>query len=425
MIELKSTPKLAKLRRSVLVAVVGVALLLLIAVFATSRDEGLHVSAQDWPWWRGLDGSNVARGDAPVEWSATEHVIWKTDLSGHGHGTPIVHSQRVFLASADEQSKVLSLHCFDCQTGAQLWQTELQRGGLMHKSIKNSYASASAACDGQHVYYPWIAENALWLAALDMEGELIWRKRIAPFTPEHGYASSPCVYNSSVIVAGDNLGQSYVTALHRNSGKTLWQTERSSGGSYGSPVVAKLAGRDQLLLSGQNSVVSYNPDNGDVWWRCEGPGPSTIGTLAWHGDLAFATCGAEPMIAGVMAIQADSGRVAWQADAMANVPSPLIVDDRLLVTEDRGTIVCFSAESGQQLWRERLGGNFSASPVLAGDFVYLPNEAGEMFVFRAGLEFELVAKNELADGGFASPVIVGGRIYVRTNHHLYCIGEST
>ena len=157
----------------------------------------------------------------------------------------------------------------------------------------------------------------------------------------------------------------------------------------------------------------------------KGRGRARSVRVAWRGDLAYATCGAPPMIAGVMAIRADSGRVAWQADAMANVPSPLVVGDRLLVTEDRGIIVCFSAESGEELWKQRLGGNFSASPVLAGDLVYLPNEAGRMFVFRVAPEFELIAEIDLADGGFASPVIAGGRIYLRTNHHLYCIGDST
>ena len=94
------------------------------------------------------------------------------------------------------------------------------------------------------------------------------------------------------------------------------------------------------------------------------------------------------------------------------------------ITEDRGIVVCFSAESGEQLWKERLGGNFSASPVLAGDVVYLPNEAGRMFLFRVEPEFELIAEVDLQDGGFASPVIVNGRIYLRTNHHLYCIDDD-
>jgi outer membrane protein assembly factor BamB len=420
-----SPASLSRSRMIVLVVVGGVVLAALIGLASINRVPSIQVAAEDWPWWRGLDQSAVAIGSAPTQWSDTQNVVWKSDVPGRGHGTPIVQGPRVFLATADEQSKVLSLLCFDRHSGAQVWECELQRGGLMHKSIKNSYASASAACDGQQVYYPWVADGALWLAAVNLDGKILWKKRVAPFVSEHGYGSSPCLYESLVIVSSDNLGPSFVTALNRQSGEIAWQVERATGGSYGTPVVASLAGRDQLLLSGQNSVVSYNPQSGDIAWACQGPGPSTIGTLAWHGDLAFATCGAPPMIAGVMAIRADSGQLAWQAEAMANVPSPLVVGDRLLVTEDRGTIVCFSTDSGQPLWKERLGGNFSASPVLAGDRVYLPNEAGRMFVFRVGADFELLAEIDLEDGGFASPVIAGGRIYLRTNHHLYCIGDAT
>ncbi len=423
--ESKTPTKLSRSRTIALVALAGVLVAAWIGLTTIDTTAGIEVAAEDWPWWRGYDRSNVAPSSAPTHWSETENVVWKSAVPGRGHGTPIVHGGQVFLATADEKAKILSLICFDRESGKLLWQRELERDGLMHKSIKNSYASASAACDGNRVFYPWIASDALWLAAVDLRGELLWKKRVAPFASEHGYASSPCIYKSMVILSSDNLGPSFLTALERESGNTVWQAQRSTGGSYGTPVVATLAGRDQLLLSGQNSVVSYDPADGNLWWKCEGPGPSTIGTVAWRDGLAFATCGAPPMIAGVMAIRADSGRVAWQADAMANVPSPLVVGDRLLITEDRGTVVCFSAESGKQLWKQRLGGNFSASPVLAGGLVYLPNEAGRMFVFRAGEDFELISEVDLADGGFASPVIAGGRIYLRTNHHLYCIGDST
>lgn len=367
---------------------------------------------------------NVASRPAPSQWSETQNILWKVEVPGRGHGSPIVHDQSVFVATAEEQEQVLSLLCVDRATGTRQWLCELHQGEWMHKSIKNTYASASPACDGARVFYPWIADDALWLAAIDLQGQLLWKKQVAPFVSEHGYASSPCVYQSLVIIPSDNLGPSYLTAFDRKTGKLVWQVSRASGGSYASPVIASLAGRDQLLLGGQNSVVSYDPRTGQTWWQCAGPGPNTIGSVAWFEGLAFATCGTPPMIAGVMAIDADQGQLIWKADAMASVPSPLVVGNRLLVTEDRGTILCFSATTGQQLWKQRLGGNFSASPALAGDLVYLPNEAGKMFIFRAGAQFESVSEIDLGDGGFASPVIVEGRIYLRTNRHLYCIGEE-
>ena len=290
--ESKSPTKLWRSKLIALVALAGVLIAVLIGMTAINKSAAIQVAAEDWPWWRGYEQSNVAHSGAPTEWSDTENVVWKSDVPGRGHGSPIVQGQRVILGTADEQAKVLSLLCFDRESGKQLWQTELQRDGLMHKSIKNSYASASAACDGHRVFYPWIANGGLWLAAVDLDGKLLWKKKVAPFASEHGYASSPSIYKSLVIVPSDNLGPSFLTALNRKSGETVWQVTRSTGGSYGTPVIATLAGRDQLLLSGQNSVVSYNPADGSLWWKCQGPGPSTIGTLAWRGELAYATCGA-------------------------------------------------------------------------------------------------------------------------------------
>ena len=138
-----------KLLRSPLIALVVLVGVMAAAVgmFVINRSNAIDVTAGDWPWWRGLDQSNSSSSAVPTDWTDGQHVIWKSDIPGRGHGSPIVHDQRVILATADEQAKVLSLICLDRQTGQELWQSELQRGGLMHKSIKNSYASASAACE--------------------------------------------------------------------------------------------------------------------------------------------------------------------------------------------------------------------------------------------------------------------------------------
>ena len=200
-------------------ALAGVLVATLIGLAAINRSDTIQVGCRDWPWWRGFDQSNVARGTAPTEWTDSDHVIWKSDVPGRGHGTPIVHGQRVILGTADEKAKVLSLLCFDRESGKQLWQIELQRDGLMHKSIKNSYASASAACDGHRVFYPWIADDALWLAAVNLDGGLLWKKKVAPFTSEHGYASSPCIYKSLVIVSSDNPGPSYLDRTESQIGR--------------------------------------------------------------------------------------------------------------------------------------------------------------------------------------------------------------
>ncbi len=396
----------------------------------------IGVADADWPWWRGPNRDNIAVGTPPpstwiYEKDETNNVVWRAEVAGFGHGSPIISGDRVFLPTADDQAQTQSLLCFDRASGNLLWNTEIHRGGFTHKNIKNSHASSSAACDGERVYVPFVTRGGLWLTATGLDGDILWQKLVMAFDSEHGYASSPAIYNSLVIVAGDNLGPSFLTALDGASGDIVWQVPRGQGGSYGTPILASLAGRTQLVLSGQNSVTSYDPKNGIELWSCRGPADSTIGTIASAQDFVFATAGAQPMFAGTMCIRADGSgdvsetHVVWTSNAKANVPSPLVVNNRLVVVQDNGFVTCLSRENGEKLWKERLGGKFSASPVLAGDFVYLPNESGKMFVFKAGDDFELVAENDLGDGGFASPVICGGRLYLRTEHFLYCIGGSS
>ncbi|MBL6725531.1 MAG: PQQ-binding-like beta-propeller repeat protein [Rubripirellula sp.] len=419
------TTPLAKPSRSRLIAAsIGVAVFLGLVWFIWGQTASIKVAENDWPWWRGSNHNNIGTGDAATEWSESKNIRWKSDVPGRGHGSPIVVGTSVYLASADDLTKTLSLYSFDRATGEPKWETPLTSGEAMHKSIKNTYASSSPACDGSSIFYPWISDQQLWLASVSVDGTLNWKKPIAPFISEHGYGSSPCLYQSLVIIPGDNLGTSYLTAVDRQTGNIVWQTQRSAGGSYTSPVIHPSAGRSQLIMSGQNSVVSYHPATGEVLWQCEGPGLSTIGTASFNDRLAFFTCGASPMIAGVMAIEMNSGKIVWQADAMANVPSSLLVDDSLLVAEDRGTLVCYDANSGQKKWKERIGGNLSASPVAVGDKVFLPQESGIVSVFEVGDSLKRIAENDLGDGGFASPVIIGGEMFLRTEHFLYCIAND-
>jgi outer membrane protein assembly factor BamB len=411
--------------RSPLIAPAVVLVLLLIAGWLLSeRGKTVSVAANDWPWWRGLQHQNIANGDAPTKWSTDQNIRWRAKVSGRGHGTPIVIGSKVIVASANDLTQTLSLHAYDRSNGSSIWSVDLTSGAAMHKSIKNTYASSSPASDGKAVYYPWIADEQLWLASVSIEGDVNWKKSIATFFSEHGYASSPCIHQSLVIVPSDNLGASYLTGIDRSSGEIVWQVPRRTGGSYTSPVIHQFGNQPQLIMSGQGQVVSYNPSTGDTLWTCEGPGLSTIGTASFDDELVFVTCGAPPMIAGVMAIDALTGKIAWQADAMANVPSSLVVDNQLLVTEDRGTLVCFDTKTGEKKWRERLGGNLSASPTATENAIYLPDESGTVSVFRLGDTLELIAENDLGDGGFASPVITGGQLFLRTERALFCIEQQ-
>ena len=224
----------------------------------------------------------------------------------------------------------------------------------MHTHKKNSHASPTPAWDGNYVFVVFMVDDGIVVTALDKKGEIQWQKKAGPFDSKHGYGSSPLLYKSLVIVNGDNQGSGFVTALDRKTGDIVWRIDRTDNSSFASPVVAHLEGRDQLLLSGHNQVCSYDPANGKLLWKSEGPAATTANTLGWHQGLVFASGGWPEQ--NLMAIRADgSGEIVWQKGIKAYVPSPLIIDGRLIVTQDANIVRCYDPKTGNELWTKRLG----------------------------------------------------------------------
>jgi outer membrane protein assembly factor BamB len=396
--------------------------------------EPLPVASGDWPWWRGpnRDGKSLD-GAAPLRWSPNENIVWQAQVPGRGHSSPIVVGDRIFVTTADESEKTQSLIAFDRQSGAKLWTTTIHRGGFMAINAKNSHASATPACDGQRVFAAFINSGALWVSAVSIGGKLLWQTDVGRFHSEHGYGSSPALYGSLVIVNGDSRGSGFIAAVDRVSGALLWRTPREGNpqhGSYATPIAAELAGRTQVVLTGLERVAGYDPGTGRLLWSCDGPTTVMANTPVCTESMVFASGGYPDR--ELLCIRADgsgdvtSSHVVWRTrQGVSYVPSPLVHEGRLYVVKDDGIVSCFDALTGTSLWQRRLGGAFSASPVLAGEHMYVPNEAGTTYVFKIAPEFELAAQNDLGDGGFASPAICGGQIFLRTSHRLYCIGEST
>ncbi len=392
----------------------------------------LRIAVDDWPWWRGpkLDNIAPAPQTPPIRWSATENVLWKSDVPGRGHGSPAIWGERIFLPTADEEAQAQYVLCFDRRSGKKLWQTEIHRGGFPKKHSKNSFASPTPACDGERVFMPLVAEDGFWLASLDLDGKLAWKKRLGDFRSMHGYGASPVFYKSLVIVVADHVKGSFITALHRRTGEVVWRTNRDDYrlGTYASPLVGRVAGREQLFIQGPFKVFSYDPASGKPLWTCDGPSESTCSNISFDDERVYACAGFPKR--NFLCIRAN-GRgdvtkthVVWRRDGNCGyVPSLLLADGLLYMVVDEGKLACFEAKTGKVVWEEKVRGKFSASPVLVGGHIYLPSEAGVTFVFKAGRKFEVVAENDLADGGFATPVILGGRIYLRTLHQFYCIGK--
>ena len=393
----------------------------------------LVAKASDWQWWRGPTMNNHAATGSqlpPLKWSESGSVLWRVPLPGKGHSTPCIVGRRIFVTSGEPQAQRISLLCFDRDSGSKLWEAEVYHGALPKIHTDNSYASATPACDGERIFIPYQTEDSLCLAAFNLEGKIVWRSTVGPYKSIQGHSSSPALFKSLVIVPTDGSLGNKITALHRKTGAVVWRASLTKGAeSYASPLVAQVAGRDQAILIGGKKTHSFDPGSGKLLWTCEGPAEFCAGTAAFSKDTIFSSGGYPER--SLLAIRADgSGDVthshlSWQSDAKAGyVPSPLFHDGLLYAVSDTGLLRCYEADSGKIVWEHPLKAPFYSSPVLVGERIYLFDREGSGYVVKTGREFKLLATNLLSDGVFATPVILGSRIYLRTLRDLYCLEEK-
>ena len=228
---------------------------------------------ENWPGWRGPrgDGTSLETG-APVYWNATSNVLWKTELPGAGHASPIVWEDRIFTVTALSDTQERVLLCLDRPSGKILWQKTVLTAPLESKHQLNSHASSTPVTDGQLVYAAFLDVRQMLVAAYDFSGNQKWLVHPGPFASKHGFCSSPILYGNKVIVNGDHDGESYLVALDRQTGKTLWKTPRENHTrSYCVPLIRELAGRMQMVLTGDKCVASYDPETGHQHWIIDGP----------------------------------------------------------------------------------------------------------------------------------------------------------
>lgn len=353
-------------------------------------------------------------------------------MPGRGHGSPTVVGSRIFLQTADDAAQTQSVLCFDRATGKPLWSREIHRGGFPQSNAKASHASSSPACDGDRVIVTFMSHGAVTATALSLDGEPIWQTKVCDFIVHQDFPASPAIHESLVIVAADHKGGGAVCALDRKDGRIVWKVDRPKFPSYASPVVLRVGGRDQLLLSGCERISSFNPLTGDSLWEIEGSTTECVTSIVTDGVRIFASGGYPKN--HVAAVAADgSGQIAWENISRVYVPSMIVHDGYLYAVMDSGIAVCWKSDTGETQWKERLGGTFSSSPVLVGDRLYAGNESGTFFVFKANpTQFERLAENKLGDEIYATPAICNGQIFARVAHKtndarhefLYCIASD-
>ena len=388
-------------------------------------------AADDWPWWRGpTSNAQSAGAEAPTSWSEKENVLWKTPIPGRGHSTPILVGKHIFLTSADESTQRQLVICLDRATGDKLWEETVHEKNLPHKHPENSYASSTPGGDGERFFAAFANGKSVFVSAFDLNGEILWMREAGPHSASqncHGYGSSLAMWGPFVIVSADSPldGKGWIAAIHRKTGEIAWRQGRKTGmGSYGSPVVAELGGTPHVLLPGNEKLSAYDPSDGKLLWDRGGLAEVSGNSAVFSPTMAFASSGFPHR--RLLAFKTN-GAVAWrkESDNIPYPPSFLWHDDYLYVVSDSGLASCFDANNGDLKWKDRLGGtSYYSSPLLVGRNIYACDRAGRTTIFEANPESFVEVKSNKLDGPInASPIVAGGKLYIRTETHLYCIGK--
>jgi len=401
------------------------ALLILILACPAVADEG-------WTRFRGPNGSGVSPSPAPTQWSPADYA-WKVELPGEGHSSPVLHRDRVYITATQPQTAEQWLVSVRATDGAIAWKLRLESKPYPQHRF-NSFASASPAVDERHVYVPVSSAEEYQLVAVTHEGREAWRHTLGPFVSQHGSAASPIVYRDSVIMPNDQDGESFAIALDGQTGQVRWKTPRKSGNAaYGTPSIFTGAdGVDQLILSSQASgVTGLNAATGELLWEVDGLfHDRTVFSPTVAGDLVIA--GAGQGIGGkkLVAIRppasggSASAELVYEIDkSLPYVPTPLYHEGLLFLLADSGVLTCADAATGQIWWRERIGGNFFASPVIAGDVLYCVSRDGQVVTIQAADTYQPIARTDLGEPTHATPAFAGGVIYLRTERHLIRVGR--
>jgi outer membrane protein assembly factor BamB len=420
-----------------------------------------------WPYWRGPAADGMAVGDAPLHWSDSQNVKWKTDIPGRGNSSPVIWGDQIFLTTAiktgasaapeppappaatpeakrgpmmmtsgpqvEHRFEVL---CLDRKTGKILWQrtaiTATPHEG--HHPTYGSFASNSPVTDGKHVY-AFFGSRGLY--CYDMKGNLIWQKDFGVqmrMRMAFGEGMAPVLSGDRLFLVFDHEGDSFIVALDKNSGRELWRVNRDEKSGWAAPLVLEYGGRKQVVVSATNKVRSYDFDSGKLIWECGGLGLNTIPQPVRQDDLVFVMSGY--MNPDLMAIRlgregnlTGTDAVVWsQTKGNSYTPSPVICDNKLYVLTDSGTISCYNARTGEPFYHQvRLPKTYSfkSSPVGANGKLYLASENDDVVVLRMGEKYEVLATNTMPDQMFiATPAIVGGEIFLRSQNRLYCIHEN-
>lgn len=392
-----------------------------------------HIGAAgNWPSWRGPTGDGQSsESSVPVHWDA-KSVVWKTPLKGRGQSSPVIWGDRIFLTAALEIGKQRLVICLDRKDGKVLWEHVAWTGTPEKSHAMNGWASATCATDGE-VVVAFFGKGGIH--GYNLEGKQLWTRDLGTFEGPWGTAASPLIAGNLVIQNCDAEKEAYLVALDKMTGKTVWRTPRDvpDRGGWSSPVLINTGTRQELVLNGAKAVTAYDPATGKPLWSCKSfngrgeptatPGNGLLYMInGLQGDIYAVRPGGEGDVTKT--------HMAWHTPRRGgrDQPSPIVIGKYLIVSNMDGLVTGYDAMTGQELWKERINGKFSAAPIAAGGLVYFQSDGGVTYVLEPGPKMKLVTRNELGAGADelfrASLTPSSGQMFSRSDRMLYCIGRQ-
>lgn len=389
----------------------------------------------DWQQFRGPEGQGIAASSRlPVTWSDRRNIVWKTPIQGLGYSSPVVRGDRVWLTTAVSDEGRLLVLALDLASGRQLLEVPVfQHDKLWAIHWKNSHASPTPVLADGRCYVHFGSHGT---AALDEDGRVLWKQRLL-YYHHHGPGSSPVLSGRTLVLICDGLDHSFyddrvipepiapqfVAGLDADTGDIKWLTRREGRHSYATPLEITVEGKKQVVCPGGSFVAAYDPETGSELWRVRHNGYSLVPRPVFGHGLVFVCTGYdEPTLLAIRpngSGDVTDSHVAWSSDdAVPLNPSPVLADDALLTLSDNGVLTCYEATTGKVRWKKRVGGSYSASPLLAGQKLYMLNESGTTLVANVGGSYKLLSRNLLDGRTLSSPSAAGHSLLLRTDSHL-------
>jgi outer membrane protein assembly factor BamB len=397
----------------------------LLLAFAVSCSGTLGLMAADWPQFKGSNATGISpEQNLPQDWSKTKGIKWKAELPARGVSSPVVVGERVYVTcSGGVRDDKLYVLCFDAATGKRLWQRQLTATGSTAAHPKSCMAANTPVADETGVYALFATGD---LAAFDSDGALRWYRSLVgdypTVTNQVGMAASPVLVKDRLIVPMDNAGESFLAAIDLKYGKNLWKVERPREINWVTPIVRTVAATTEILFDSPSGLAAYDAASGDTRWTSK-VSTGSIPTGVLDGETLYTPTG------GVTAVKlGSSGPVGMPVlrakEVQLGMPSPLVYLGRVYGVNGQGIVSCVDTKTGKLLYKERLKGAYSASPIAGDGKIYLLSETGVCTVLNGKSdEFDILATNEIGEEGMGTPAIAGGRIFIRTDKALYAVGK--